>query len=59
MVFQSTPPVRAATVGIADSDETHGVSIHAAREGGDHLLVRVDHVPDVSIHAAREGGDAE
>ena len=56
-VFQSTPPVKAAT--------RHGVllkccqpiSIHAAREGGDTIFGAVINVLAISIHAAREGGD--
>ena len=33
------------------------ISIHAAREGGDAVLVNVHACDDISIHAAREGGD--
>ena len=56
-LFQSTPPVKAATRD-RQSRQCHLIiSIHAAREGGDVA----DGVPatfdDISIHAAREGGD--
>ena len=34
-VFQSTPPVKAATVRIAEKPCGYFISIHAAREGGD------------------------
>ena len=33
------------------------ISIHAAREGGDHLGRRRGSLRKISIHAAREGGD--
>ena len=39
---------------IADS----GISIHAAREGGDGNTVNRRHAVAISIHAAREGGDS-
>ena len=35
MIFQSTPPVKAATKSIAVFQQTGNISIHAAREGGD------------------------
>src|ERR1017187_6193232 len=55
--FQSTPPARAATPEAAARGRAKGVSIHAAREGGD-LISRHGRFPVfVSIHAAREGGD--
>src|ERR1039457_3845223 len=56
--FQSTPPARAATHVGRRYDAAVGVSIHAAREGGDSVLGKVRQVAIVSIHAAREGGDA-
>ena len=34
-LFQSTPPVKAATVNITDNLSSGMISIHAAREGGD------------------------
>ena len=35
-VFQSTPPVKAATTELIDVLLLPGISIHAAREGGDY-----------------------
>ena len=35
--FQSTPPVKAATGLPMATDEQDGISIHAAREGGDSV----------------------
>ena len=35
----------------------NGISIHAAREGGDGYISVPNHQPCISIHAAREGGD--
>ena len=34
-----------------------GISIHAAREGGDALRHLMKDLAGISIHAAREGGD--
>ena len=58
-LFQSTPPVKAATSGADAAPFFVDISIHAAREGGD--LLQKLFVPDgqISIHAAREGGDAQ
>ena len=55
--FQSTPPVKAATLNFFVSIIRAIISIHAAREGGDthHPDNYVNN--DISIHAAREGGD--
>ena len=33
------------------------ISIHAAREGGDDVIIEPVEIVDISIHAAREGGD--
>ena len=57
MVFQSTPPVKAATLRNTVFQRFQSISIHAAREGGDfdNPQKEVDIV--ISIHAAREGGD--
>ena len=38
IVFQSTPPVKAATVRSFARGTVYRISIHAAREGGDFLL---------------------
>ena len=35
-----------------------GISIHAAREGGDVYVNIAERIYHISIHAAREGGDA-
>ena len=56
-VFQSTPPVKAATLELSQSNSGIGISIHAAREGGDLDLDRARELYQISIHAAREGGD--
>ena len=56
-IFQSTPPVKAATRDKVSSPTLSTISIHAAREGGDHLCNNVKHLVNISIHAAREGGD--
>ena len=55
--FQSTPPVKAATV--SEKKDTSGlpISIHAAREGGDSAARPQSRAQAISIHAAREGGD--
>ena len=55
--FQSTPPVKAATVSAADAARKVAISIHAAREGGDLYLRYILNCEVISIHAAREGGD--
>ena len=58
MVFQSTPPVKAATILDDGLTLTADISIHAAREGGDATVASA--FADafcISIHAAREGGD--
>ena len=38
-------------------DTAPGISIHAAREGGDPAQRQQKHRAGISIHAAREGGD--
>ena len=56
--FQSTPPVKAATVHGSFYCQQLGISIHAAREGGDQPdKYTVTATRQISIHAAREGGD--
>ena len=56
-VFQSTPPVKAATASAAQLELERIISIHAAREGGDSGLTDAIRLVQISIHAAREGGD--
>ena len=58
ILFQSTPPARAATAAMSPFPRDDGVSIHAAREGGDHSSGEPRQHWRVSIHAAREGGDS-
>ena len=56
--FQSTPPVKAATYYYWRFLPDTGISIHAAREGGDYTtFVQSAKADPISIHAAREGGD--
>ena len=56
--FQSTPPVKAATLLLLVIASRRQISIHAAREGGDVVGKRNISLTRISIHAAREGGDA-
>ena len=56
--FQSTPPVKAATVSEQTAPNGWRISIHAAREGGDAARMPKVRNDEISIHAAREGGDA-
>ena len=58
-VFQSTPPVKAATNTRHCNFRNAVISIHAAREGGDDKKRRVYQCGNISIHAAREGGDEQ
>ena len=39
-IFQSTPPVKAATVDIGNCPVIRRISIHAAREGGDRITLK-------------------
>ena len=55
--FQSTPPVKAATVTELRDPRYIKISIHAAREGGDEDGLDTTTISLISIHAAREGGD--
>ena len=57
LLFQSTPPVKAATVDGLYTGEYTIISIHAAREGGDRMPENGLAAMQISIHAAREGGD--
>ena len=57
-LFQSTPPVKAATPCGGERTDDAFISIHAAREGGDGKAIAADGKwGKISIHAAREGGD--
>ena len=55
--FQSTPPVKAATIVALPFQKLIYISIHAAREGGDCYALHSAMYYVISIHAAREGGD--
>ena len=57
-IFQSTHPVRGATLGSSLLTSRHKISIHAPREGCDPVF-DVLQVADleISIHAPREGCD--
>ena len=57
LLFQSTPPVKAATVIRRHETGGQNISIHAAREGGDRGIPVIYAPKIISIHAAREGGD--
>ena len=56
-IFQSTPPVKAATAVAQQGHRFKVISIHAAREGGDRKVGVINLWHFISIHAAREGGD--
>ena len=56
-IFQSTPPVKAATRNFFINAHAVDISIHAAREGGDCFASFLYLLCGISIHAAREGGD--
>ena len=57
-LFQSTPPVKAATIYLPRMLLLYQqISIHAAREGGDAVEKSDAAFMNISIHAAREGGD--
>ena len=58
-LFQSTPPVKAATCRYCGGTHATGISIHAAREGGDREREEKETAVRISIHAAREGGDGD
>ena len=58
--FQSTPPVRGATVDVIPLYGVWAISIHAPRAGGD-LLGSNSAIRSISIsiHAPRAGGDVK
>ena len=55
--FQSTHPVRGATVDVVEHGGVSGISIHAPREGCDRPDSRQERCHIISIHAPREGCD--
>ena len=57
LLFQSTPPARGATYRKRGWHVYTTISIHAPREGGDHISPRKNAITIISIHAPREGGD--
>ena len=56
-MFQSTLPVRGATVKCPCVLQEFLVSIHAPREGSDKYVPKRTYSSVVSIHAPREGSD--
>ena len=58
LLFQSTHPVRGATLRGARISALLGISIHAPREGCDlYDFLCAFCIPVISIHAPREGCD--
>ena len=55
--FQSTHPVRGATVRLAAIHAFERISIHAPREGCDMTMAEIMPYFNISIHAPREGCD--
>ena len=55
--FQSTLPVRGATVPYEQVKNLYNISIHAPREGSDTAQFIKLNYPAISIHAPREGSD--
>ena len=55
--FQSTHPVRGATLRLYASRRSAIISIHAPREGCDQCCEQSYHQYQISIHAPREGCD--
>ena len=55
--FQSTLPVRGATLSGWGSRPLERISIHAPREGSDTGAVYLVRAHEISIHAPREGSD--
>ena len=59
LAFQSTLPVRGATISLAFWAALKAISIHAPREGSDHLSDASFPGTEISIHAPREGSDQD
>ena len=55
--FQSTLPVRGATVSVSPLAPEGAISIHAPREGSDSAVEQALEQLEISIHAPREGSD--
>ncbi len=56
-IFQSTLPVKGATVAISSMNSMGAISIHAPREGSDVYGIHAREDLFISIHAPREGSD--
>ena len=56
-IFQSTLPVRGATVIVVFKCVDLVISIHAPREGSDDMAEEIARIVGISIHAPREGSD--
>ena len=56
-MFQSTRPVRGATVARIMHLDAKSVSIHAPRAGRDCAVLAIKSDAEVSIHAPRAGRD--
>ena len=56
--FQSTHPVRGATISFARCNKFFKISIHAPRAGCDEDEPDEDESPEISIHAPRAGCDS-
>ena len=59
ITFQSTRPVRGATVKLLGLENCSWISIHAPRAGRDYLLLPQLCVMGISIHAPHAGRDAK
>ncbi len=57
LVFQSTLPMKGATLARRVRSDEADVSIHAPNEGSDFNMVPDDAKREVSIHAPNEGSD--
>ena len=57
-VFQSTLPVRGATVDDRTLTKALEISIHAPRTGSDQAYYDALDAQEISIHAPRTGSDA-
>ena len=58
-IFQSTLPVRGATLPFNRVRRNRYISIHAPREGSDEIITTIVSAIPISIHAPREGSDCK
>ena len=56
-IFQSTLPVRGATMEGAIGKKLTAISIHAPRAGSDFVPGHDSNISEISIHAPRAGSD--